>query len=193
MASAKTDGRPFVDTRKKAVTAPSSAASTSTYLWTPSGVRVAQIVLQTIDEKAIIERECSALARTKRTVGKVPGVWLKFCMTMIFLTEGQGQLLLIDLGSAVATCPCSHAAHVPLPQGNVTTMVGAGVSHAIQHFGLKDVQHTTDSGANLTLKYNVCDVRFPMVCVFRTVAAGCVLHFESVHSFSEFPHRDREW
>ena len=46
-------------------------------------------------------------------------------------------------------------------------MVGAGASHAIQHFTFKDAQYTADSGATLALKYDVSDVRFPVVSVFR--------------------------
>ena len=36
--------------------------------------------------------------------------------------------------------------------------------------------------ANLTLKYDVSDVRLLIVSVFRMVAAGCVVHFEKAHS-----------
>ena len=92
----------------------------------------------------------------------------------------------------MTTFPYSLAAHSPVAQGIATTIVGAGASHAIQRLELKDVQCTTDSGANLTLKYDVSDVRFPIVFAFRVVAAGCVVHFEKGHGFTEFPHGGRE-
>ena len=47
-----------------------------------------------------------------------------------------------------------------------------------QHSRLEDVQYTTDSGANLTLKDDVSDARFPVLSVFRMAAAGCVVHFK---------------
>ena len=81
---------------------------------------------------------------------------------------------------------------MPVFTRNVVTMVGAGASHAIQHFGHKAVEYMTE-GANLTLKYHVSGVRFPIVSVSRKVEAGCVVHFEKGHSFAEFQHCRREW
>ena len=76
-----------------------------------------------------------------------------------------------------------------MSQGNVTTLVGACAAQAIQHFGFKDVEYTTDSGANLTLKYDVSDVRVPIVPVFSHGSSWLrCARFEKGHIFVEFPH-----
>ena len=85
------------------------------------------------------------------------------------------QLLLIGSGSAVTTCRWQRDEH------------GAGALHVIQYFGLKDVEYTTDSGANLTLNCSVSDVRLPIVSVFCTVAAGCVVHVVKGHTLRGTP------
>ena len=41
------------------------------------------------------------------------------------------QLLTIDSGSAMTTCPYSQAGHIPVFRGNVRTKVGAGASDAL--------------------------------------------------------------
>ena len=76
--------------------------------------------------------------------------------------EGQEQVFLIDSRSAVTTCPYLHAAHVLVAKNECWIRCITG---HIRHFGLKDVQCTTESGANLTLKYDLSDVQFPIASV----------------------------
>ena len=64
-------------------------------------------------------------------------------------------------------------------QGNVTTMVGAGASHAIHHFraqrrGIHDRQRCESN-----LKYDVADMKFPIVFVFRTSKPWCTHLWET--------------
>ena len=95
------------------------------------------------------------------------------CACLGLLDVSAGTLLLGLSGDDMSVLTCSPLFFAS--QGKVTTMVRAGASHAIRHFGLKDMQYTTDRGTNLTLKYDESDVRFSDdVCV--PVAAGCVVH-----------------
>ena len=104
MASAQNDGRPLVDMRQRgstaALTAPSSAVSDVNLFITSNVVLVAPIILQ-VDEEPIIEKERFVCAITRRKVENVPGVWLKFCITVMNLyVKSEGAALALAHVSA---------------------------------------------------------------------------------------------
>merc|ERR1712194_683041 len=216
MAKAQREGRPFVDqafnkskgkTGVNAVgdgfgTTSSSYSTASTLpVPVPSQLNVGAVCFDTVEESVDRERFVFAITRPTTYVT----VWMRFVVFLLarcvapvvavgaYASEQKVQYVLVDSGSAVTTCPSTYAPWMPIERGSVTALVGAGEGQSLQTFGFKRVSFVTEVGAKLEMNFEVTNVRFPIMSVFRLIEGGCTVHFEKGASYIEFPGSGREF
>ena len=85
-------------------------------------------------------------------------------------------VLLIDSGLAVTGCPREWCPT-------------AGENETMEHFGEKDVLFTTAGQQSMEFGFQVCNVRFPNVSVYRLTQAGCKPEVDDSMAHLSFPEK----
>ena len=102
-------------------------------------------------------------------------------------TGAAPVLAMVDSGSAVTTCPVDHAPDFPIEATMALPMNAAGEGQTLEHHGRKTVKYVTRSGYHVVMKYEVTNVRFPILSVKRITKGGANAHFGNSGAWLDFP------
>ena len=166
MRKATVAGRPFVDKRKKVSALPTTDE-------TPSVASVD--VAPDFDGYLYVVTTDSSWNETLCTLMRPPTALARRRANATPMSGGLSVFLLIDSGSAVTGCPRDWCPNIPLREMKQLRSQAAGENQTIEHCGEKDMLFTTAGHKSMEFNFQVCNVRFSIVSVYRLTQAGCKL------------------